>query len=193
MIELQKVVTSGLSESEMSDLTDEISNAYGVDASDVTLASQYETTGIISYTGSIDDEAAAIAELESAIADLLGVHDTYVDVEIIDGVVHYTVSADNADDVLAAQATLSEEGSLAIIDEAVSVDLSGLNVDPDVSVQLTATVDTSSADNNLNQAAQDLRQTLENEGYSTDIESNYIDGKLQIIQSHFSSNVRQCL
>ena len=169
---MQKVVTSGLSESELSDLTGEISDAYGVDASDVTLSAQYETTGTLSYFGNIDDEAAAIAEIETAIADLLGVHEANVDVEIVDGVVHYTVSADNADDVLAAQATLLDEESLAALDEAVSLGLTGLNVDPDVSVQITATVDTSAAENNLNQAAQDLRQTLENEGYSTDIESN---------------------
>lgn len=160
----------------IADIENEVMTTYGVDADDVTIDVAYVLSGEIQVTndGSLADEEFA-EELEQSIAALLGVHSSDVDVTIDDsGVASYTVRADSAGEAAELQEVLAQNGiedSLILPD---GVDATDLNVASLVAAEVTVTVDTSDADNNLDNAAADLEHSFRSEGWNADAESTQI-------------------
>ena len=179
IIELSKPVTESLSETEVNDIQSQAADAYGVDAEDITVEVVYQTTGTldIDVTGDVSEEELEEA-LEEEIAALLGVHEGNVNVNITDGVAYYTITSDSAETASDVQDTLNQAETTSTLDEAIedefpTVEVSSVNVDEDVTAEVIVTVDTSSAENNLNNAAENLEESFEDQGYTADAESNF--------------------
>ena len=171
-------MTESLNDDEVSNITEEAAEAYGVDPEDITVEVVYQTTGSldIDITGDVSEEELEEA-LEEELAALLGIHEGNIEVNITDGVAYYTITADNAEAAQDLQETLAEPESTATLDEGISesfpeVDVSGVTVDPEVTAEVVVTVDTSGAENNLNQATETIEDIFEDQGYSADAESN---------------------
>jgi hypothetical protein len=169
---MSKTVTESLSDDDVSGIEDEVADAYGVDPEDVSVDIVYETTGSIglNVTGEVSDEELEEA-LEDEIAALLGIHESNVDVQIQNGTAYYTITSDSAEDAQEAQNKLDEEDSSTIIDDAIEdsglpVDVSEVNVNDDVTASVVVTVDTTGASNNLNNAADDVEKTFQDDGYA---------------------------
>ena len=161
----------------MTSIQGEVAETYGVDADDVTVEVVYQTTGTldIAITDDTVPQEELEEDLEKEIAALLGIHEGNVEVTIEDGVASYTITSDSAESAKDIQDVLSESETTETIDNAVSgVDVSGVNVHADVTAEVVVTVDTSSADNNLENAAQALEDSFEKQGYNAEAESNFI-------------------
>jgi hypothetical protein len=176
IVELSRPVTESIPESEVTSIQSEVAETYGVDAEDVTVEVVYQTTGTLDIA--VTDDTASQEEveedIEKEVAALLGVHEGNVEVTIEDGVASYTITSDSAEAAKDIQDALLENETTETIDNAVSgVDVSGVNVNADVTAEVVVTVDTSSADNNLDNAAQSLEDSFENQGYNAETESNF--------------------
>ena len=176
IIELTKAVSESIPESEVADIQNEVADAYGVEAEDVTVEVIYETTGSINHDPSdgVSDEELAEA-LEDEIAGLLGIHEGNVHVDIVDGVAFYTITSDSAEAADAIQETLNAEDSRASLDDALgdSADILSIDVNDEITAEIIVTVDTGDASNNLNNAAAALEESFQQQGYGAEAESNY--------------------
>ena len=102
-----------------------------------------------------------------------------IEVNITDGVAYYTITSDSAETASDLQTTLSQPEvttalDTAIEDEFPEVDVSGVNVDEEITADVVVTVDTTGAENNLNQAANELEEIFQDQGYEAEAESNII-------------------
>ena len=175
IIELTKTVTESIPDDEVVDIQNEVADTYGVDADDVTIEVVYQTTGTLDIT--ITDDSVPNEELEEALEDeiaaLLGIHEGNVEVTIEDGVASYTITSDSAESAQTYQDALNEPAAVTAIDSGVAaVDVSDVKVDEAVTADVVVTVDTSSASNNLNNAAETLDKSFEEQGYNAETESN---------------------
>ena len=167
-----------LSQSDLIDIQNEVADTYGVDLEDVTTEVMYKTTGSV-VLDNIDGISDADLEevLENELASLLGVHEGSVEVSIIDGVAHYTITSDSVESSEGIQEVLSESDSLTALDTAISesfpdVGVSSLVVDDEIVADVVVTVDTGNASNNLNNAASTLEESFVEQGFNANAESN---------------------
>ena len=167
-----------LSQSDLIDIQEEVADTYGVDLDDVTTEVVYKASGslVLDNTDGISD--ADLQEvLENELASLLGIHEGSVEVSIIDGVAHYTITSDSVESSEGIQEVLSESDSLTALDTAISdsfpeVDVSSLVVDDEIIADVVVTVDTENASNNLNIAAYTLEESFVEQGFNANAESN---------------------
>ena len=178
IIELSTTVTGSIPTAELGDLQQQSADAYGVDPEDVTVEVVYRTTGTIEVDISGD---ASIDELEESIeeemATLLGVHEGSVEVTIDEnGIATYTITSDSAESAEEANEILSQPTSQFVLDDAISnkfdASISSVNVEDDIIADIIVTVDSSRAENNLQDAAQTLEDTFQGQGYTASAESN---------------------
>lgn len=174
IIELSKSVNKSIDDHELDNIQTEIIEAYGVDVEDIIIEVLYQTKGFIDVDFDVD---ANIEELEEAmeleIATTLGIHEGNVEVNMQDGVATYTITSDSIDSIRSIQDTLDDPASAAILDEALPISIGGINPDDDIIADIVVTVDASGASNNLNTAAALLADTFEENGYDTNVESNF--------------------
>jgi hypothetical protein len=122
--------------------------------------------------------------LEDEIASLLGIHEGNVQVNITDGVVYYTVVSDNAELAQDIQDVLDDPESSTLIDDAIeSIDVASVNVDEEIIAEVIVTVDTSGAENNLENAAETLEQSFQNQGFDAEAENVFITAAPSFIPS----------
>ena len=95
IVELEKVVTASLTDEEISDLVSNVADAYGVDEEDVVLDVVYQTTGSMQVTLPADVPLEEVeASLEDELAELLGVHESEIEVTVNqDGSVTYVLTS----------------------------------------------------------------------------------------------------
>ena len=179
MIELSTTVTESLPIAELDNIQQQSADTYGVDPEDVTVEVVYQTTGLIDVEITDDVSIDELEEsLEEELATLLGVHEGTVEVTIDEnGVVTYTITSDSAESAGEANEILSQPASQVILDDAISeefdVSISSVNVEDDITADVVVTIDSSGAENNLEDAAQALEDVFQDQGYSAIAESNH--------------------
>lgn len=175
---MTKTVDESIPPEEIDEMIDTIADAYGVDEEDVDVAVVYKTTGTIDIT--IDGDVP-IDELQSAledeIADILGIHESMIEVSIVDGVVHYTITSDTAEEAQSIQDIMDTSETLDDLDIGISatypqVTVSSVTPDEDVVADIVVTVDTTGAENNLEDAADKIEDSMQDMGYDASAESN---------------------
>ena len=178
IIELSTTVTESLPTTEVDDIQQQSANAYGVDPEDVTVEVVYQTTGSINVDILDDISIDELEEfMEEELATLLGIHEGSVEITIDEnGVATYTITSDSAESAEEANEILSQPAAQVILDEAISdefdVSVSSVNIGDDITADIIVTVDSSRAENNLQDAAQTLEDTFQSQGYTASAESN---------------------
>ena len=191
IVELGKTVTESLSSEEIASIVMNVADAYGVDEEDVEVEIVYQTTG--SMTVTIPD-GVSLEELESSLEDeiseLLGVHESSVQVTVSDdGSVTYTITSTTAEGAQEFQDAMAVEDvveslNAGLSDLGVSVDT--IEVDSEVTADIVVTADTTNASNNLNQASSSIVDTLSSEGYTATAESKFFLSKQTVLFEMYS-------
>ena len=167
-----------MSNEEVTIIVDEIAETYGVDPEDVTADVIYQTTGSVSMdiTGDVSEEEI-IENLEAELSAILGIHEGNVEVTIVDDVAYYTITSDSAEDAQDLMESLQEPDSFdalfASISESLPIVVTSVSVNDDIEAEVVVTVDTTGAENNLNNAAELIQESFENQGYVATADSNH--------------------
>ena len=173
IIELSKSVTESIEEDEVNDIQTQTAETYGVGAEDVSVEVVYQTTGTIDVDVAPDTNIEKLEEsFESEIATLLGLHEGSVEVTIEDGLATYTITSNSVESAQSIQDILDEPSSASILDEALPITIHDINVNEGITADIVVTVDSSSASNNLNSAADTLEDIFEDSGFDAKVESN---------------------
>ena len=179
IIELSTTVTESLPIAELDNIQQQSADTYGVDPEDVTVEVVYRTTGSIDIEITDDVSIDELEEsLEEELARLLGVHEGSVEVTIDEnGVATYTFTSDTAESAEEGSEVLSDPNSHTVLENAISeefdVSISSVNVEDDITADVVVTIDSSGAENNLEDAAQTLEDVFQDQGYSAIAESNH--------------------
>ena len=173
VIELSRVVNESLSEDDVSNITSEIADAFGVNEGAVTVEVIYETTGSFNITLTTDVAEEEVEEaMEEAISNILGIHESAVNVEIENGSATYTIVSSSVEEAHVIVDTMGSANISSTIDNAIEdVDVSSGEVDEDVTVDVIVTVDTSDASEPLTDAADHVEDVFEDYGYNTTAQS----------------------
>lgn len=172
------IATSEMDQNTIDDYASEIANYYGVEASDVSILSNYETSGTLSLTIQDDVSESDLTDIiVSSIANSLGIHAKNVDV-IIDtetGEVEFTIISDTFNDAAGVAFDLNnyqnENQIRSLIEDALPmVSVDDLNVADDVNMVLEITIDSNDAVNDLTQASWQSEQLLSD--FDVTVESN---------------------
>ena len=178
IIELSATVTESIPASELESIQQQSASAYGVDLEDITIEVVYQTTGLINVEPSDDISLDELeASMEEELAELLGVHEGSVEITIDEnGVATYIITSDTVESAEGVNEILSQPTTQAIIDDAISdefeVNISFVDVGDDITAEIIVTVDSSGAENNLQNAAQTLEGIFQGRGYTARAESN---------------------
>ena len=170
--------TSAIDQNIIDNYASEISDYYGVDASDVTVSTNYETSGTLSLT--IPENVSQL-ELTDAVtaslADSLGVHSQNVEVtvDMETGDVEFTIISDTFNNAAGVSFDLNNYQNQDEITDLIQDALPGVSVDvldmsEDVSVGIEITIDADDAENDLTQAAWQSEQLLSD--FDVSVESN---------------------
>ena len=171
-------MSESLPTTDLEDIQQQSANAYGVGPEYVIVEVVYQTTGSINVDILDDVSIDELEEfMEEELATLLGIHGGSVEVTIDEnGVATYTITSDSAESAEEANEILSQPASQVILDDAISdefdVSVSSVNVGDDITADIIVTVDSSRAENNLQDAAQTLEDTFQGQGYTASAESN---------------------
>ena len=122
-VEMQKPVTSTLTDDEIADIVTLAENEFGVFPGNVEADVQYEITGTVdmAFDGAYTDEELVEA-LQTSIATALNVHESDVEV-VIDpetGVATYTISSATVEDALDLQELLQDVSTNEAIASAIT-------------------------------------------------------------------------
>ena len=171
-------MNESLSQEEVDKIVSDVAEAYGVDKEDVQIEVVYETSGTIDVdiTGDVSQQ-----ELEEAIQDelanLLGIHESKIEVSIKNGTAHFTIKSDSAETAKDIQSTLSSAETASSLNDSISssypVTVSGMTVNGEVTADVVVTVDTTDAANNLKDAAEKITTAMEKEGYEASAKSKF--------------------
>lgn len=186
IIELSRMVTESLTSDEIGNIQNEVAESYGVDSDDIVVDVIYEITGLIAID--VVDDVLTDEELETAIrheiAAMLGIHEGNIDVIIEDGnaqytirVAQYTVESESAETAQDIQDVIREQSSLDDLSNAIAENVPALSVlavvvDDDIGSEIVVTVDTTGAENNLENAARELEDTFVQQGFAAQADSN---------------------
>lgn len=174
------VATSEMDQDTISDYASEIADYYGVEATDLTVSTNYETSGTISM---IIPEGVAESQLADTIigtvADSLGIHpkNVHVTVDMKTGEVQFTIISDHFNDAAGVAFDLTNsqyQSEITNLIQDIIPDLSIQDVDilGDVKVAFEITIDANDAQNDLTQAAWRSEQLLSD--FDVSVESNIL-------------------
>ena len=177
IIDLSRPVTTDLTVSELNVIQDQIAETYGVNSDAIMVETEYHTTGVIEIDIGDASEEAFLDTLEDELAALLGIHEENI-VIVIDpesGSARYTIVSDDVQtaeeiqDLLSLPETANELESAIAEVLPVSVQLQA----PigGITAEVSVVVDTTDAANNLNDAANNVQQEFDAQGYSTSARS----------------------
>ena len=176
-------MNSSLSSEEVSKIVNEVAAAYGVEEDDVVVEVVYETSGTmeIDVRGDVSEEELR-ETIQDELANLLGIHESNIEVSITNGTAHFTIKSDSAEIAKDIRDALSSESSAASLKDSITkalpeVTISDVKVEESVKADVLVTVDTSNAANNLEKAATEIKQTMENEGYEATAKSKFCSGE----------------
>ena len=151
-VSMSGAVTTGLTQEALSDIADDLAGVYGVDVDEIELTTMYVATGTLDVAIPDDvPEEEALAAIEEALAESLGVHVSDVVVTLgDDGVVSYQISGSSYEDVAVLQELASESefvNSLNddLVEKEIGISVSSIAADPAIEVVISATVDATTA------------------------------------------------
>jgi len=165
-----------LNEADLTNLSDDVANAYGVEVDDVHADAIFIISGDLDLSHIPNDLSAEdVADiLESEIADVLGVHSSNVDVHINEdtGDASYTVTVSSSDFANTLQDAIVSEDFVGELNAKVSDELLGasiisVNTDGEVEMQITVTIDATSAENDVDDVTTQIVGDFEQSGYSS--------------------------
>ena len=160
-------------------------NAYGVDEEDVEIIATYTTSGTFDLVlnGSVDTDALE-ESLEDEIAELLGVHESEVEVIVSEnGTVYYVITTDSAEQAEDYQTMMGNDTVPATIYDGLTeqnqfVNVSSISdeidVDEDITVEIDIVVDVSDAENKLEDAASEVETELSKQYDDTEADNVFI-------------------
>jgi hypothetical protein len=142
---------------------------YGVNAKDISVSVAYEISGTLDMEIS---GAVSTKELEESLqddlAELLGIHASKIEITTENGTIHYTIKSYTTDDAKDIKSSLNSESSTATLNDAISesfpVVISGSNVDDEITADIVVTVDATDASKDLETAAENITQAMQEEG-----------------------------
>ena len=153
----------------MDDILTKVAETYGVDPNDVTVEIAYEISGTmdVEITGDVSTEDME-ESLKDELAELLGTHDSKIEVTIENGIISYTIKSNTTEDAKDIQMALNSESSTAALNDAISksfpVVISGTNVNDEITADIAVTVDATDASKNLDTAAENITKTMQEDG-----------------------------
>ena len=159
LVELSRPVTESIDVDEVNDIQTEVADTYGVGIEEVNVDIVYQTTGTLDLSiGDDVDEEQLASDLEDELAALLGLHEGEIEVTIENGVATYVINSDSVETAEEIQSVLDNSETQSTLDEAVGdeVTIDSMTVDEDITAEIVVTVDTTNAENNLNEAAEAL-------------------------------------
>ena len=172
-VEITKTATAALDDSEISELENIVAQSYGVDSDDLTIETEYVTSGIITVdiADSISDEEA-LTSLTTAIATALGVSEESITLTLDpeSGEVSYTVTTNDFDDTAAILASLQSDD---IIDTLVTdvVEIQDVTPSDEIVAEVNVVVDADDVTVPLQQAENQVDALL-GKDYDVNTESN---------------------
>ena len=176
-IRLNKIVYFPLSDEEIETIESHIQDSYIITEDEIFTQVHYVISATILTSETLDEKNMNPEELEddieSAIANSLGIHIRDVEVTIAGSGYHCEIWAESYDAsefLLEALSNLMPEISKDIEDVTIT-ELQPLN---SVFVEISVTADLSNSENYDESANENLRIEFEREGYTTTIESNCI-------------------
>ena len=158
--------TGPLETSEVEYLEDLVADAYGVDSDDLTIVTEYVTSGTLDVT--IPDNVStevAIADLTTAMSQALGMSEDSVTIEVDleTGEVTYFVSTDDYDATANIQDQLEDESLLETLNESTDVVLiDSVTPSVDIVADVTVVVDADEVTMPLQQAENRFDALLDN-------------------------------
>lgn len=174
-VEVTSVVTSGLTEEEITNLTNTVLEAFNTSESDVNTEVNYVATGTMDLTvpeGTTEDEVAVA--VTSTLAELLNVHPkdiTITSVNVESGEVEYEIVTDNYNNTATIQSTLDSFTNDIIEDEIQQMiptaEVNKNEVEDDVEMDVTITVDGSEA-GNIVEANNAVTDAFNNQGFEVE-------------------------
>ena len=172
-VEITKTATAALDDSEISELENIVAQSYGVDSDDLTIETEYVTSGIITVdiADSISDEEA-LTSLTTAMATALGVSEESITLTLDpeSGEVSYTVTTNDFDDTAAILASLQSDD---IIDTLVTdvVEIQDVTPSDEIVAEVNVVVDADDVTVPLQQAENQVDALL-GKDYDVNTESN---------------------
>ena len=145
-------VTAAISVEDITTISEEIAEIYGVDPIDVETTVDYVTTGILDVTipeGVSEDDA--LLEIQQSLGDVLGVHPKDIVVTIDDnGDVRYSVTEGSYEDAeaiqnIASDADFASKVTAALTEADSEVTVESVTSDADIEVVISSIVDTTDA------------------------------------------------
>ena len=130
-VSISGTITEEFSKEDISSISSQVADIYGVDESDIDLAVDYVSSGTLNVTIPEDvSEEDAITDLEESISDVLGVHSSDVVVTIgEDGTVTYSVSGSSYENAVAILNATSEDSFGSELDSELLESGSDITVD----------------------------------------------------------------
>lgn len=174
-----------LTEEELQNMTTTIATAYGVDEDDVEIIATYTTSGTFDLVlnGSVDTDALEDS-LEDEIAELLGIHESEVEVIVSEnGTVYYVITSDSAEEAEDYQTMMGNDTVPVTIYDGLTEDTQFVNVssiseeisvDENITVEIDIVVDVNEAENNLEDAASAVEEIFSEENYETEADNVFI-------------------
>lgn len=166
--------TEAVTQKEIERIQAEVCGTYGVKYDDVTLVVGYETSGSLSLD--IMDDVLTDGHLEKAIeseiAVLLKISRGNIDVTIEDGVARYTITSDNVESAINMQGLIREVFFIDAITKVIPADVVSVEVDDRIDYEIVVDVNTTNAENDLELAARSFEKTFEEQGFTSEIDSN---------------------
>ena len=175
LVELSRPVTESIDVDEVNDIQTEVADTYGVGIEEVNVDIVYQTTGTLDLSiGDDVDEEQLASDLEDELAALLGLHEGEIEVTIENGVATYVINSDSVETAEEIQSVLENSETQSTLDEAVGdeVTIDSMTVDEDITAEIVVTVDTTNAENNLNEAAEALEESFQEQGFTAEANSN---------------------
>ena len=172
------VVTTAIDSNEIENYAASVAEYYGVEESDVTVTTSYETTGTLTMIIPNDvSENELVDVITENIAESLGVHpqEISVVVDMETGEVSFTISSDDYIGANESQFELErdQDSIIAAIENAIpQITVEDLSISEDVDAIIEFTVDADEASNDLTQAAWRSEQLLSD--FDVVVENNYV-------------------
>lgn len=168
LVELSQPVTESMNTDEVHDIQTEVANTYGVDIEEVDVDVVYQTTGTLDLSiGDNIDEDQLISDLENELLALLGLQEGEIEITIENGVATYVIDSNSVETAQEIQSVLESSELQATLDEAVGDDVTidSMAVDDEITAEIVVTVDTTNAENNLQEAGEALEESFQEQGF----------------------------
>jgi hypothetical protein len=177
-VRASKTTTSDIEQDTLDNYASDVADYYGVEPSDVTLSTNYESSGTMLLIIPDDVSQSELTDaITASLADSVGVHPQNVEVtvDMETGEVQFTIVSDTFNDAAGVSFDLNnyqnQNDITNLIQEALpSVLVDALDTSKDVTIALEITIDANDAENDLTQAAWQSERLLQD--FDVSVENN---------------------